>query len=76
MLFEAEESRLKDAGKRQQKAKSAADAAACLRQESGFFFQDPFLDRSVEYRSCLQGLLTVWGAHYSSFSFLVVLVMT
>ena len=50
VLFESEESLLKDAAKRQQKFECASEAAAALRHESGYFFEDPFLDRCAPER--------------------------
>jgi hypothetical protein len=51
-LFESEESLLRDAAKRRQTADCEQDVTARLRQESGFYYQDPFESR----RASLQGL--------------------
>ena len=54
MLFESEESLLRDAVKRRQTADCEQDFAARLRQESGFYYQDPFESR----RGSVQALLS------------------
>ena len=47
VLFESEESLLRDAVKRRQTADCEQELSSRLRQESGYFYQDPFESRSV-----------------------------
>ncbi len=45
VLFESEESLLRDAVKRRQTADCEQELSARLRQESGYYYQDPFESR-------------------------------
>ena len=47
VLFESEESLLRDAVKRRQTADCEEELSSRLRQESGYFYQDPFESRYV-----------------------------